>query len=247
MLVPKSLCLREQTGQSEQARRFDPFFRLAAKGGDSSNTVLFVRQNLSEIAGQQGYPKLIVNAMIDRNPEIVLVQDQNKAASLRVHDRRGVRGRAEKEGPAAAKDAHSQAVGLLPQRRRELGKEFAVASKTVNNPSLSEVYALYGLTEKEHARFQAQPGSMISQPFSAPDGNLCPFGRYRFHWAYPRSQNAGGDYPGLVSLVLFVLFFWANAYANGQTIFLAVALFVLGLILLGVEIFVLPGFWDHRH
>jgi membrane-bound serine protease (ClpP class) len=52
----------------------------------------------------------------------------------------------------------------------------------------------------------------------------------------------GATIPGIVALVCFVLFFWAHAYANGQTVYLAIGLFVLGLILLGVEIFILPGF-----
>ena len=76
------IVMYKNTDGSQQASLgdFEPFFRATAKGGDGSNTALFIRQNLSEIAEQQGYPKLIVDALIDRDPAIFLVQDKNKAA-----------------------------------------------------------------------------------------------------------------------------------------------------------------------
>jgi membrane-bound ClpP family serine protease len=55
----------------------------------------------------------------------------------------------------------------------------------------------------------------------------------------------GFGIPGIVSAICFVLFFWAHAFA-GQSAWefklLAILLFVLGLVLLGVEMFLLPGF-----
>jgi membrane-bound ClpP family serine protease len=52
----------------------------------------------------------------------------------------------------------------------------------------------------------------------------------------------GVGLPGVVAALCFVLFFWAHSQLAGQITMLAVLLFVLGLILLGLEIFVLPGF-----
>jgi membrane-bound ClpP family serine protease len=50
----------------------------------------------------------------------------------------------------------------------------------------------------------------------------------------------GVGLPGVVAAVCFILFFWAHL-ADSQFWLLAVLLFVLGLILLGLEVFVLPG------
>src|SRR5262249_30169379 len=50
----------------------------------------------------------------------------------------------------------------------------------------------------------------------------------------------GVGLPGVVAAVCFVLFFWAQSF-TGQFTLLAVLLFVLGLILIGLEVFVLPG------
>jgi membrane-bound ClpP family serine protease len=51
----------------------------------------------------------------------------------------------------------------------------------------------------------------------------------------------GIGFPGVIAALCFVLFFWAHSFV-GQFTMLAVLLFVLGLILIGLEIFVLPGF-----
>jgi membrane-bound ClpP family serine protease len=46
--------------------------------------------------------------------------------------------------------------------------------------------------------------------------------------------------PGVIAALCFVLFFWAHAHDAGITL-LAVLLFVLGLVLIGLEVFMLPG------
>jgi membrane-bound serine protease (ClpP class) len=48
--------------------------------------------------------------------------------------------------------------------------------------------------------------------------------------------------PGVIAAICFVLFFWSHSQLAGQITMLAVLLFLLGLILLALEVFVLPGF-----
>jgi len=50
----------------------------------------------------------------------------------------------------------------------------------------------------------------------------------------------GKTLPGSVAALCFVLFFWANSFVGRFTI-LAIFLFLLGLVLLGIEVFVVPG------
>jgi membrane-bound serine protease (ClpP class) len=55
----------------------------------------------------------------------------------------------------------------------------------------------------------------------------------------------GFGVPGIVSAICFVLFFWSHAFAGQSSwefTLLAILLFVLGIVLLGIEIFLLPGF-----
>jgi len=52
----------------------------------------------------------------------------------------------------------------------------------------------------------------------------------------------GTTVPGIIAALCFVLLFWAWAPVSGQLAWLAGLLFVLGLILILLEVFVLPGF-----
>ncbi len=52
----------------------------------------------------------------------------------------------------------------------------------------------------------------------------------------------GISLPGVLSAFFFVLFFWSHSQFSGQIFWLAIFLFFLGMILIGVEIFILPGF-----
>ena len=52
----------------------------------------------------------------------------------------------------------------------------------------------------------------------------------------------GVMFPGIIAAICFVLFFWAHSQLAGHLTMLAVLLFALGLILIGLEIFVVPGF-----
>jgi len=52
----------------------------------------------------------------------------------------------------------------------------------------------------------------------------------------------GASLPGVMSAFFFVLFFWSHSQFSGQIFWLAILLFVLGMVMLGVEIFIIPGF-----
>src|SRR5262249_31148017 len=45
-----------------------------------------------------------------------------------------------------------------------------------------------------------------------------------------------------IAALCFILVFWSQSRFSGQTFVLALLLFLLGLVLIGLEIFVLPGF-----
>ena len=52
----------------------------------------------------------------------------------------------------------------------------------------------------------------------------------------------GASLPGILAAICFVLFFWSNSQLAGQMTWLAVLLFALGLVLILMEIFIIPGF-----
>ena len=50
----------------------------------------------------------------------------------------------------------------------------------------------------------------------------------------------GSTFPGSVAAICFVLFFWAHSFV-GEFTLLAILLFLLGLVFLGIEVFIVPG------
>ena len=52
----------------------------------------------------------------------------------------------------------------------------------------------------------------------------------------------GVSLPGVIAAICFVLFFWSHSQLYGQMTVLFLLLFLLGIVLLLVEIFVIPGF-----
>src|SRR5207237_530432 len=52
----------------------------------------------------------------------------------------------------------------------------------------------------------------------------------------------GVGFPGIAAAICFILYFWAHSRLSGHLTMLAVLLFLLGLILIALEIFVVPGF-----
>jgi membrane-bound ClpP family serine protease len=48
--------------------------------------------------------------------------------------------------------------------------------------------------------------------------------------------------PGIIAALCFILVFWSQSRFSGEMFVLALLLFILGLALVGIEIFVLPGF-----
>ena len=51
----------------------------------------------------------------------------------------------------------------------------------------------------------------------------------------------GASLPGVIAAVCFVLFFWSQSQTHPEITWLAVLLFILGLLLIGVEVFLMPG------
>jgi len=221
---------------------FESFLGSMSKGGDSSNTVEFLRRNLLDIAEKQGFSKHLVEGMINRDEEIVLVHDQNRPAGAHeIMSRKEFDGEVKEKKRQLRIIKHLKQPGSYLKLNATMAKELRIAQNTVDNRDVKEVYTLYGVDEKSVR--DSKPGWL--DDFAA-------FLRRTEVWillliiAFAglilEVKMPGATIPGLVALVCFVLFFWSQAYANGATVYLAIALFVLGLMLLGVEVFILPGF-----
>jgi len=216
---------------------FEQFLR--SPGGDASNTVHFIRNNLYELAEARGISQQIVDGLLDRDATVYYVRNKTNGGTQLMN---GAQFDADQRGKKEYTVVKTiKQPGSLLRLDATTAKSLRIAQYTVDNRDLKEVYSLYGVNEKDvrdskpgwlddFAAFIRRTEISILLVIIAFAGLILEF------------KMPGSTIPGLISLICFVLFFWAHAYANGATIYLAIALFVLGLILLGVEIFILPGF-----
>lgn len=125
--------------------------------------------------------------------------------------------------------------GNLPDRARQAG----VVQHVVDD--LAGLYALYGLDAGQVqvissdwldslVEFLCSPWTSIGLIMIGITGLILEF------------KLPGVTLPGIIAAVCFVLFFWSQSRLAGQLAWLAALLFVLGLLLLALEVFVIPGF-----
>ncbi|MGF1580208.1 MAG: nodulation protein NfeD [Gemmataceae bacterium] len=120
-----------------------------------------------------------------------------------------------------------------------LAREFGAAD-VVGVRSLGEVYAEYGIDPQTVRVADKDSLDQVAELFRN--------GWVRFFLLLVgltalilELKMPGFGFPGVLAAICFVLLFWAH-WSVGQFAILSVFLFILGLVLLAVEVFVIPGF-----
>jgi membrane-bound serine protease (ClpP class) len=184
------------------------------------------------LATQKGHPAAVAHAMVDRSARIVLATDSRTGA------------------PAMILESQLQADPgryLNPSTVKEPGIPLVVVSGEV---------ATYGLgTEVEDVEaFKALYGLRgKSIPVDGPtwvDGLVTTLTDPYVSWILLfigvfmlilEVKMPGVGLPAIVSALAFLLFFWSH-YLSGTADQLEILLFLVGLVCLGLELFVFPGF-----
>ena len=193
---------------------------------------------LMELAQQRGYPPLIFRGMVDPTVEVWWVVSQKGTAERRFITREELdadRGGEKKWGQLA----QVKAAGTYLELTAEKAKDYGIATAVVNNPDdPHELYAVYGVSTAHEppADWLDKLATFLSDPvvamFLVILGITC---------LILELKMPGIGVPGVIAAVCFVLFFWSQTQMNGQMTLLAVLLFLLGLVLIGIEVFLLPG------
>lgn len=211
-------------------------FEGVIKGG-KPGTVDAHRKSLKELAEQQGYPGILVDGMFDRDLEIVRVRGAKDRTQQRLMSR------AEYDAAKADwnLDGTVKSKGQLLKLNATRASELGLARFVVDNRDPAEVYALYGL---DPARVkEVSPGwldrfaEFLRMPVVTVLLVVIGFTGLILELKVP-----GLTVPGIIAALCFILVFWANSRFSGETFVLALLLFIMGLVLIGLEIFVLPGF-----
>jgi membrane-bound ClpP family serine protease len=198
-------------------------------------------QALMDLAEEQGYSPTLFRGMMDRHAKIYRVANRKDTREHRFLTEKELNADRQSGQPIWGREVlinEGGPDGKLLTLTAEQAREYGVARYTVEN--LNELYALYGLEpSKVHV---AGPDwlddlatflrSSTMSIILVMVGVTC---------LILELKMPGLGIPGVISALCFVLFFWSHSQLAGQITMLAILLFVLGLILIGLEVFVIPG------
>ena len=196
----------------------------------------FVHDSLVEVAEQTGHSKLLVDGMFDPNLSIVRARNQ-RDGERRLMTNEELKTLKDKGWVSESQIKHP---GRLLKITASTAADLRLA-KTVDSKDVSAVYSEFGVEAKDvraaepswldnFAAFLRRTEVSILLVIIGIAGMVL------------EMKAPGLIIPGVVAAVCFILFFWAQTQLGGQLIYLAIMLFLLGLALIGIEIFLIPGF-----
>jgi membrane-bound ClpP family serine protease len=202
-----------------------------------------IRKNLAEIAAKKHYPPILAEGMLDRELGIVAVESTKEesarkfisAAELKA-DQQGER---RWRSVGTVKPEGDKAGGKYLTLTADEARKYGVVREVVG--SFEEVCEQEGISPSEvrNADSDWLDGlvDFLKDPWTSVVlvmlGITC---------LILELKMPGVGLPGIISAVCFLLFFWSHSQVSGQIVWLAFLLFLLGLLLIGLEIFVIPGF-----
>ncbi len=202
-----------------------------------------LRRNLAEIAAKKHYPVLLAEGMLDRDLRIVAVESVKEESARQFLSEAELK--ADQQGEqrwrsvGIVKPANEKEEGRCLTLTAEQARDVGVARDVVAN--FEEVCELEGISPADVRAADSDwlDGlvDFLKDPWTSVVlvmlGITC---------LILELKMPGAGLPGIVSAVCFLLFFWSHSQVSGQIIWLAFLLFLLGLLLIGLEIFVIPGF-----
>jgi membrane-bound ClpP family serine protease len=195
------------------------------------------RDALIELAKEQGYSPLLARGMFDESLAIYEVQSKKGPAEWKLIDKEDLdRDQAAGGAQKWEKRVQVKAPGRLLKLDASQARQFGLAREIVDDfPDLCRKYGLKNVPDMGYdflyrlAEFLGHP---VTAVFLIMIGIAC---------LILELKLPGVSLPGVIAAVCFFLYFWAQSQLTGQITTLAILLFLLGLVLIGLEIFLLPG------
>ncbi len=202
-----------------------------------------LRDNLADVAQKQHYPPLIAQGMLNRDLRIYRVESVKGDSVTRLLSEKELKddqqGEQRWRSLKTIKPRTPAEEGKYLTLDAELARELDIAGETAGsfeelceheslNPAEVQTLAYDWLDHL--ADFLRDPWTSVVLVML---GITC---------LILELKMPGVVLPGVIAAVCFVLFFWSHSQLNGQITWLAMLLFILGLLLIGLEVFVLPGF-----
>jgi hypothetical protein len=246
-LYPVLACSQIVLGPEARLEGDPLIFQDAARPFPESEVRRF-QESLPQLAEVQGYNPVLVRGLVDRKleiwrlaapadprrpgapPEVTFVAGADVAGLL---DRgwRKVDDKPIKRG---------NPPGLL-SLTADQALDWGLAYRKVEIDAEASVLAAYGIDSRNVLRLRADwlDGlvSVLVHPVCTVFLVIVAFTCLILEFKAP-----GMVVPAVVAAVCFVLLFWAHTRLSGEVNALAILLFLLGLVLLGIELLIIPGF-----
>jgi len=197
--------------------------------GASEKEVSAIRAQMAALAEKNGYPKAVALAMVDYDVELVEVTEGEKVRAVTREDVRG-------EGLQAGRTI-SPAGKLLTLTAGEM-ERYGLSSATVDD--LGELLDDLGVGEAEVVRVeQTVPDQIVAVLTSAGLTSLLVLAGIIA--LFIELTSPGFGLPGTTAIICFAAVFVSN-FLLGTVGSLELLLFLGGVVLLALEIFLIPGF-----
>jgi membrane-bound ClpP family serine protease len=203
-----------------------------------------LRENLMQVARDQGYPEVMARGMLDRQLVIHAVvsaagESRRKFMSKEELDAELQKPKPEWQSREIVKPLNPNDPDKYLALTPDTAKTFGLLPDDAVVKNEQDLYGRYGLDAKDVKLAKNDwldaVGDFLRLPmtgvFLVGIGILC---------LILELKMPGVSLPGVIAAVCFVLFFWAHSQHSTIGV-LAILLFVLGLVLIGVEVFLLPG------
>jgi membrane-bound serine protease (ClpP class) len=223
---------------------FENYIKSTPKPGEVEANLTSIR----DLAKSQGYAEVLIDGMFKRELEIVRAS-KTSSANRKVLMTREQFTRENEDAKKAAKPGENPDLwqqdgviknpGQLLKLTATRAVEVGLARFTVEGTDAKDVCTLYGYRDAK----DPDPGWLdrFAEFLKLPVVTvlLVVIG---FTGLILELKVPGLTVPGIIAALCFILVFWAHSNFSGQTFVLALLLFLMGLVLIGLEIFVLPGF-----
>jgi membrane-bound serine protease (ClpP class) len=201
-------------------------------------TVSAVRTQMAALAEKNGYPKGVALAMVDMDVELIEVYLDGTLEVTTSTDLPDLERRAREEGLTLEKGKVVSPSGKLLTLTAGEAERYGVSSATVSN--LEALYELIGVPSSDVLVLEpSMPDRIVSVVTGAAVTSLLVL--IGLVALYLEITSPGFGVPGTIAIIAFLIIFLGGALL-GTVGSLEIILFLLGIALLVVEIFLIPGF-----
>jgi membrane-bound serine protease (ClpP class) len=231
----------QQNGQVVQEGAILGGFERYVREHPSLETTL--RRQLGEIAEKKHYPRLLAEGMLDRELRIVEVESVKGESAHKFLSESALK--ADQQGEqrwrsiAVVKPANDKEDNKYLKLTAEQAHRLGVARAVVAN--FEELCHREGVSPSDVPTADSDLLDALVDFLRDPWTSMV-LVMVGITCLILELKMPGVGLPGIVSAVCFLLFFWSHSQVSGQIVWLAFLLFLLGLVLLALEIFVVPGF-----